>query len=43
MEIIYATLIIKGVKTFSQGPACIKEKVKQLLTDLDVPELATEN
>ena len=40
MAIIYATLIIKGVKTFSQVPACIKDKVKNCLVDLDVPELA---
>lgn len=40
MAIIYATLIIKGVKTFSQVPACIKDKVKDCLVDLDVPELA---
>ena len=30
MAIIYATPIIKGVKAFSQVPACIKDKVKKL-------------
>lgn len=40
MAIIYATLIVKGVKTFDQVPAVIKEQVKQVLIDLDVPELA---
>ncbi len=40
MAVVYATLIIKGVKTIDDVPKCIKEKVKQVLTDLDVPELA---
>ena len=40
MAVVYATLIIKGVKTFDQVPALIKEQVKQVLIDLEVPELA---
>lgn len=40
MAVIYATLIIKGKKTFADVPEVIKEKVKQILTDLEVPELA---
>ena len=40
MAVIYATLIVKGKKTFAQMPAVIKEQVKQILVDLEVPELA---
>jgi hypothetical protein len=40
MAVIYATLIVKGKKTFSQVPSVIKEQVKQILIDLEVPELA---
>lgn len=40
MAVIYATLIVKGKKTYTQVPAIIKEQVKQILIDLEVPELA---
>lgn len=40
MAVIYATLIVKGKKTFAEVPEVIKEKVKQILIDLEVPELA---
>lgn len=40
MAVIYATLIVKGKKTFAEVPDVIKEKVKQILIDLEVPELA---
>lgn len=40
MAVVYATLIVKGVKKFSAVPARIKEQVKQVLIDLDCPELA---
>ena len=40
MAVIYATLIVKGKKAFVQVPAVIKEQVKQILIDLEVPELA---
>lgn len=40
MAIIYATLIIKGKKTFADVPERFKDKVKEVLTDLDCPELA---
>lgn len=40
MAVIYATLIIKGKKTINDVPAVIREQVKQILIDLDVPELA---
>lgn len=42
MAMIYATLIIKGKKTISQVPAVIREQVKQILIDCDLPELAQE-
>lgn len=40
MAIIYATLIVKGRKTFANVPEKLKEQVKQILIDLEMPELA---
>lgn len=40
MAVIYATLIIKGKKTFADVPEKTKDKVKEVLIDLDCPELA---
>nr|WP_270606774.1 CD1375 family protein [Coprococcus sp. LG100-32] len=40
MAVVYATLIIKGKKTFAEVPDRIKDKVKEVLIDLDCPELA---
>lgn len=40
MAVIYATLIIKGKKTFAEVPAVLKDKVKEILIDLELPELA---
>lgn len=40
MAIIYATLIVKGKKTFADVPVKIQAQVKEVLIDLDVPELA---
>ncbi len=40
MDVVYATLIVKGKKTFDQVPDRIKEQVRQILIDLDCPELA---
>ena len=42
MAVIYATLIVKGKKKFVDVPEIIKEQVRQILIDLEVPELATE-
>lgn len=42
MAVIYATLIIKGKKTITDVPVKIKNQVKQVLIDLEVPELAEE-
>lgn len=40
MAVIYATLIVKGKKTFAQVPNILKEQVKQILMELDLAELA---
>lgn len=40
MVVIYATLIVKGKKTINDVPVVIREQVKQILIDLDLPELA---
>lgn len=40
MAVVYATLIVKDKKTFADVPARIQEQVKQVLIDLDCPELA---
>lgn len=40
MAAIYATLIIKGRKTFSDVPAKLKEQVRAILVDMDCAELA---
>lgn len=42
MAVIYVTLIIKGKKTFAQVPKILKEKVKEMLIDIDMAELAVE-
>lgn len=40
MAEVYATLIIKGVKTFDKVPTIIQPKVKAVLEALDLGELA---
>lgn len=40
MAVIYATLIVKGKKSFADVPERIKGQVREILTDLDCPELA---
>lgn len=40
MAVIYATLIVKGRKTFDQVPEKLKAQVKEILIDLELPELA---
>ena len=39
---IYATLIIKGKKTFAQVPVKLQEQVRQVLIDLECEELIGE-
>lgn len=40
MAVIYATLIIKGLRTFASVPDRIKPQVREVLEALEVPELA---
>ena len=40
MAVIYATLIVKGKKTINDVPEPLVEQVKEILIDLDLPELA---
>ena len=40
MAMIYALLIIKGKKTFTDVPEKLKDQVRELLIDMEVPELA---
>ena len=42
MDVVYATLIIHGKRTFESVPSVIKPRVKKALTDLGYPELAIE-
>ena len=42
MAVIYATLIVKGRKTFRQVPDKIKDQVRKVLVDLECEELITE-
>lgn len=39
MAVIYATLIVKGKKTFAQVPDLLKEQVRQVLIDLECDHL----
>lgn len=40
--VIYATLIVKGKKTYKQVPDKIKPQVKQVLIDLECEDLIEE-
>lgn len=42
MDVIYATLIINGLKTFKEVPNIIKPRVKAVLEGLGLPDLAKE-
>lgn len=42
MDVIYATLIIRGLKTYKEVPKIIKTRVKKVLEGLDLGELAVE-
>lgn len=42
MAIVYALLIIKDKKTFRTVPPKLKDQVREVLTDMEVPELAEE-
>jgi hypothetical protein len=40
MDVIYATLIVRGYKTFDEVPSVIQEDVKAVLIELGVGHLA---
>lgn len=40
LAVVYATLIVKGKKTFADVPDLLKEQVKEILIALDCAELA---
>lgn len=40
MDVVYATLILYGKRTFASVPETLKDDVKQVLTDLGYHELA---
>lgn len=42
MAVIYATLIVRGYKTFEQVPGLIKEQVAEVLIELEAEHLITE-
>lgn len=42
MAMIYVSLIVKGLKTFSDVPDTLKEQVRQILIDIDCEHLITD-
>ena len=42
MAMIYASLIIKGLKKFTDVPTTLREQVRQILIDLDCAHLIVE-
>lgn len=42
MDVVYATLIVKGYKTYAEVPTVIKERVANVLRSLDAGHLITE-
>lgn len=40
MAVVYATLIVKGKKTFAQVPAKLQAEVRDILISLDCGDLA---
>lgn len=42
MAVVYATLIIKGKKVIVNVPSVIRPQVKEILIDMELPELAEE-
>lgn len=42
LAVIYATLIVKGYKTFAEVPDSIKPQVAEVLRELDAEHLITE-
>ena len=42
MAVIYATLIVRGYKTYAQVPNLIKDQVADVLRELEAEHLITE-
>ena len=42
MAVVYAKLIIRGLRTYKSVPGCIKKQVKEVLIAMGLEELATE-
>ena len=42
MAVIYVALIIKGLRTYASVPGKLKPKVKELLEELELSDLITE-
>lgn len=42
MAVIYDTLIIKGKKTIFDASLVIRDQVKEILINMDLPELADD-
>lgn len=40
MAVVYATLIIKGKKVIQDVPSLIRDQVKDILIDMELPELS---
>lgn len=43
MAVVYATLIVNGVKDYSDVPARLKSKVKEILIGLELGDLAEDS
>lgn len=42
MALIYATLIVKGKRTYDSVPSSVKAQVREILIDLELEDLITE-
>lgn len=42
MAVIYVALIVKGKRTYASVPAVLKERVKEMLIDLELEDLITK-
>lgn len=42
MAVIYVALIVKGKRNYASVPAVLKERVKEILIDLELEDLITE-
>lgn len=42
MAVVYATLIVKGLKTIDDVPPIIKAQVQEILNALEIPTIPAE-